>query len=71
MRNRLASTTGTIGSSLPSHDFGVSSRFAQKYFANNTEYRLLTKLHGLRFVITITGKGGQFNIVNLFLAIGQ
>lgn len=31
---------------------------------------MLTKVYGLRFVISITGKGGQFNIVNLFLAIG-
>ncbi|CAF0998869.1 unnamed protein product [Adineta steineri] len=29
------------------------------------------KVYGLRFVVSITGKGGQFNIVNLFLAIGS
>lgn len=28
-------------------------------------------MYGLRFVVTITGQGGQFNIVNLFVAIGS
>jgi hypothetical protein len=46
-------------------------RFAQKYRVNDIDYRTLTKVYGLRFVLAITGKGGQFNIVNLFVAIGK
>jgi hypothetical protein len=51
--------------------FLVFYRSAQKYRADNTDYRTLSKIYGLRFVIAITGKGGQFNIVNLFVAIGR
>ncbi|CAF3898595.1 unnamed protein product [Adineta steineri] len=50
---------------------GINYRFAQKYRENGVDYRTLTKVYGLRFVVSITGKGGQFNIVNLFLAIGS
>ncbi|CAF4457173.1 unnamed protein product, partial [Adineta steineri] len=42
----------------------------QKYHQNGTDYRILSKIYGLRFVIAISGNGGQFNIVNLFVAIG-
>lgn len=48
-----------------------SNRYAQKYRVNETDYRTLSKVFGLRFVVVITGKGGQFNIVNLFVAIGK
>ncbi|CAF4031838.1 unnamed protein product, partial [Adineta steineri] len=50
---------------------GINYRFAQKYREDGVDYRTLTKVYGLRFVVSITGKGGQFNIVNLFLAIGS
>ncbi|UJR08640.1 hypothetical protein I4U23_012899 [Adineta vaga] len=50
---------------------GINYRFAQKYYQDGKDYRTLTKIYGLRFVVTITGKGGQFNIVNLFVAIGS
>ncbi|CAF3436226.1 unnamed protein product, partial [Rotaria sp. Silwood2] len=50
---------------------GINYRFVQKYRVNETNYRTLSKVYGLRFVISITGKGGQFNIVNLFIAIGS
>jgi cation transporter protein len=50
---------------------GINYRFAQKYRVNGTNYRTLYKVYGLRFVVSITGKGGQFNIVNLFVAIGS
>jgi hypothetical protein len=46
-------------------------RSAQKYRENDKDYRILSKIYGLRFVIAITGKGGRFNIVNLFVAIGM
>jgi hypothetical protein len=45
--------------------------YAQKYRDGNTDYRTLSKVHGLRFVVSISGKGGRFNIVNLFVAIGK
>jgi hypothetical protein len=44
--------------------------YASKYRINGTDYRTLSKVYGLRFVVAITGKGGQFDIVNLFVAIG-
>jgi hypothetical protein len=57
---------------LTCHDIQCSSfSFAQKYRKNDTDYRTLTKVYGLRFVVSITGKGGQFDIVNLVVAIGS
>jgi len=50
---------------------GINYRFAQKYRVDGTDYRTLSKVYGLRFIVSITGKGGQFNIVNLFIAIGS
>ncbi|CAF1234540.1 unnamed protein product [Adineta steineri] len=50
---------------------GVNYRSGQKYHQNGTDYRILSKIYGLRFVIAISGNGGQFNIVNLFVAIGS
>lgn len=49
----------------------MSNRYAQKYRENGTEYRTLAKVYGLRFVVAISGKGGQFYIVNLFVSIGK
>jgi hypothetical protein len=46
-------------------------RYGDKYRINGTDYRTLSKIYGLRFVIAITGLGGQFYIVNLFVAIGK
>ena len=51
--------------------FFFLGRFADKYRANGVEYRKLTKIYGLRFVLAITGEGGQFDIVNLFFATGM
>ncbi|CAF2447127.1 unnamed protein product [Rotaria sp. Silwood2] len=50
---------------------GINYRSAQKYRVNDTDYRTLSKIYGLRFVVAISGKGGQFNIVDLFVAIGS
>ncbi|CAF4448061.1 unnamed protein product, partial [Rotaria magnacalcarata] len=47
----------------------ISCRAAQKYRVDGVDRRTLSKIYGLRFVISITGAGGQFNIVNLFVAI--
>ena len=38
---------------------------------NGVEYRTVTKVYGLRFVLSIRGKGRQFHIVHLFFAIGM
>jgi hypothetical protein len=46
-------------------------RFAEKYNMNGTEYRTLTKVYGLRFVLSIRGKGRRFDVVRLFVAIGM
>jgi hypothetical protein len=44
---------------------------AHKYRLNNVTYRTLSKIHGLRFVVSITGIAGRFNALQLFLAIGR
>ncbi|CAF1159056.1 unnamed protein product [Adineta ricciae] len=50
---------------------GINYRTAYKYRFDNTTYRLLSKVHGLRFVISISGRGGRFHALQLFLAIGS
>ena len=46
-------------------------RFAKKFFLNGTEYRTLTKAHGILFQIKITGEAGKFNIVPLMLNVAS
>ena len=48
-----------------------TSSAAHKYRLNNTNYRILSKIHGLRFVVSITGAAGRFNTLQLFLAMGK
>ncbi|CAF1371650.1 unnamed protein product [Rotaria sordida] len=50
---------------------GVNFRFVEKYRLNEIDYRTTTKMYGLRFVLTISGHGGRFDIRSLFLAIGS
>ncbi|UJR20246.1 hypothetical protein I4U23_023377 [Adineta vaga] len=50
---------------------GINYRYADKYRANEIEYRTLTKMYGIRFVLTITGEGGKFDFYFLFLAVGS
>ncbi|CAF4122717.1 unnamed protein product, partial [Adineta steineri] len=50
---------------------GINYRFAEKYSVNGKKYRTLTKIYGFRFIVAINGKGRQFDIVNLFVAIGS
>ena len=38
---------------------------------NEKEYRTLTKVYGLRFVLTITGQAGKFDLYYLFLSVGE
>jgi hypothetical protein len=46
-------------------------RFADKYRMNGIEYRTLTKMYGLRFILTITGNGRRFDFYYLFLGVGM
>ncbi|CAF2723992.1 unnamed protein product [Rotaria sp. Silwood2] len=50
---------------------GINYRSTHKYRLNGTTYRILSKIHGLRFVVSITGSSGRFNALQLFLAIGK
>ncbi|CAF1072379.1 unnamed protein product [Rotaria sordida] len=50
---------------------GVNFRFVERYRSNETDYRTTTKVYGLRFILTIAGHGGRFDIRRLFLAIGS
>jgi hypothetical protein len=72
-----ASTIGTI----PLHFLFISidkfyvvcfvDRFADKYRVNGIEYRTLTKMYGLRFILTVTGEGRKFDFYYLFLGVGM
>ena len=46
------------------------SSFGEKYRENKIDYRTLSKVYGLRFVIVTVGIGGRFSVVSLTLAIG-
>lgn len=46
-------------------------RFAKKFFLNGTEYRTLTKAHGILFQIKITGNAGKFSVVPLMLNVAS
>jgi len=51
---------------------GMNYRYIQKYrTSEGKDIRTLSKVYGIRFVITTTGQAGRFNIVNLFVAIGS
>ncbi|CAF0799572.1 unnamed protein product [Adineta ricciae] len=50
---------------------GINYRYVNKYRVNGIEYRTLTKVYGLRFVLAITGEAGGFDLYYLFLAIGS
>ena len=47
------------------------NRLAEKYHMNGIEYRTLTKIYGLRFVLSVKGEGRRFDAVELFVAIGM
>ena len=46
-------------------------RFAEKFEVNGTMHRILIKAFGLRFVISVSGKAGKFNVVPTLLTIGS
>ncbi|XP_072043608.1 P2X purinoceptor 4-like isoform X2 [Amphiura filiformis] len=48
---------------------GMNFRFAKKFFLNGTEYRTLTKAHGILFQVKMTGEAGKFNVIPLILNV--
>jgi hypothetical protein len=68
------STTGKINTKVffyILHSVFLFNRFAEKHKMNGIEYRTSTKVYGLRFVLSIRGKGRRTDIVHLFVAIGS
>ncbi len=49
---------------------GFNFRFANKFRINNTDYRVLYKAYGLRFIINVSGTAGRFALIPLMLTIG-
>ncbi|XP_013384595.1 P2X purinoceptor 4 isoform X2 [Lingula anatina] len=49
---------------------GWNFRYADFYVVDGVNTRTLYKAYGIRFIITITGKAGKFNIVPMLLNIG-
>ncbi len=47
---------------------GFNFRFTNKFINNAQEQRVLYKAYGLRFIITVSGKAGKFNIGKLHIA---
>ncbi|CAF1059556.1 unnamed protein product, partial [Didymodactylos carnosus] len=45
--------------------------YASHWKSDNRSYRILTKSFGLRFIISVSGKGGKFDIITLTLNIGS
>ena len=51
--------------------FKTQNRYSDKYKVNDTFYRLLHKAYGIRFLITVTGIAGKFNVVPTLLTVGS
>ena len=68
-----ASTIGKMKTNVFLHILSsiASNRFAEKFHKNGIQYRTLTKIYGLRFVLSVKGEGRRFDTVNLFVAIGM
>jgi len=49
---------------------GFNYRFTDKYHLNGVAYRDLTKIYGLRIVVSVEGRGGQFSMAVLTTTIG-
>ncbi len=46
-------------------------RYSDKFLVNETIYRQLVKVYGLRFAITVTGEAGRFNVLPLLVRLGS
>jgi hypothetical protein len=47
------------------------SRFASHWKHQNRSFRTLTKAYGLRFIISVSGQAGRFDVITLSLNIGS
>lgn len=59
-----------LSSSAVSAATGFNFRFADKFEVDGTMYRVVVKAYGLRFIITVNGKAGKFNLIPLMLSVG-
>lgn len=48
----------------------MHNRYSDKFEQNGNMNRVLTKAYGLRFVISLSGKAGKFNVIPLFISLG-
>ncbi|UJR25903.1 hypothetical protein I4U23_007251 [Adineta vaga] len=51
--------------------YGFNFRFASHWKYQNRSYRTLTKAYGLRFIISVSGHAGKFDLITLTLNIGS
>lgn len=49
---------------------GFNFRFSDKFEIEGKMYRVVVKAFGLRFIITVDGKAGKFNMIPLMLSVG-
>ncbi|CAF4149919.1 unnamed protein product [Rotaria magnacalcarata] len=54
-----------------SFSHGFNFRFASHWKHQNRSYRTLTKAFGLRFIISVSGQAGRFDVITLTLNIGS
>uniref|UniRef100_A0A1I8JAE7 ATP receptor n=1 Tax=Macrostomum lignano TaxID=282301 RepID=A0A1I8JAE7_9PLAT len=50
---------------------GWNFRYANYYRQNGSDYRVLIKAYGLRFIVYVTGRAGRFNIIPLTMNLGS
>ncbi|CAF4374404.1 unnamed protein product, partial [Rotaria sp. Silwood2] len=50
---------------------GFNFRYTTSWKHNEEYFRVLTKAHGLRFIITVNGKAGKFDLIELSLNVGS
>ena len=60
---------------LDSADYKISKgynfRYAKYFRENETEYRRLIKAFGVKYILSVTGQAGKFNLVPLLTNIGS
>ncbi|CAF0945118.1 unnamed protein product [Adineta steineri] len=66
-------TFGRLDASYKEQSFshGFNFRFASHWKYQNRSYRTLTKAYGLRFIISVSGHAGKFDLITLTLNIGS
>ncbi|XP_063448931.1 P2X purinoceptor 4-like isoform X3 [Mytilus trossulus] len=60
---------------LDSSDYKISKgynfRYAKYYKENDTEYRTLFKAFGIKFILSVTGEAGKFNLEPFLINVGS